>query len=74
MTAHVVPAMVSSNKQEGIRPVPEVVTRAEIPAIHTVFEGGREHVLGILKEFRRHDRLGAFLARPWSHTSTPSIR
>lgn len=41
----------------------EVVTRDEIPAIHTVMEGGREHVLGILKEFRRHERLSGFLPR-----------
>lgn len=41
----------------------EVVTRDEIPAIHTVIEGGREHVLGILKEFKRHERLSGFLPR-----------
>jgi quercetin dioxygenase-like cupin family protein len=42
---------------------PQVVRRAEIPAIHSVMEGGREQVLGILKEFRRHDTLSAFLPR-----------
>lgn len=53
--------------------VPEVVARGEIPAIHSVIEGGREHVLGILKEFRRHERLSGFLphdyrvAMAWVH-------
>lgn len=40
-----------------------VVRRADIPAIHTVMEGGREQILGILKEFRRHDKLSAFLPK-----------
>jgi quercetin dioxygenase-like cupin family protein len=44
-------------------PRPQVVRRADIPAIHTVTEGDREQVLGILKEFRRHQVLSAFMPR-----------
>jgi quercetin dioxygenase-like cupin family protein len=44
-------------------PRPQVVRRVEIPAIHSVMEGGREQVLGILQEFRRHEVLSAFLPR-----------
>jgi mannose-6-phosphate isomerase-like protein (cupin superfamily) len=57
--------MVSPSSPTPVQRTPEVITRAEIPALHTVMEGGREHVLGILKEFRRHERLGAFLPKDY---------
>lgn len=52
---------------------PHVVRRQDMPAIHTVMEGGREQVLGILMEFRRHEAMSAFLpkdfrvAMAWVH-------
>jgi quercetin dioxygenase-like cupin family protein len=46
--------------------VPQVVRRQDMPAIHTVIENGREQVLGILKEFRRHDVMSSFLPRDFS--------
>lgn len=45
------------------KPSVELVTRDELPAMHTVMEGGQERVLGILKEFRRHERMRAFLPK-----------
>jgi quercetin dioxygenase-like cupin family protein len=46
--------------------VPHVVRRQDMPAIHTVIENGREQVLGILKEFRRHEAMSAFLPKDFS--------
>jgi quercetin dioxygenase-like cupin family protein len=51
----------------------EIVRRTEIPAIHTVTVDGHEHLLGILKEFKKDDRLWSFLpkdsriAMAWVH-------
>lgn len=55
--------VVKSANKSIVRSGVEVVTRDELPAMHTVMEGGKERVLGILKEFRRHDRMRAFLPK-----------
>lgn len=52
-----------SSKAVTAKPTVELVTRDELPAMHTVMEGGQERVLGILKEFRRHERMRAFLPK-----------
>ena len=52
---------------------PVVVRRSDVPSIHTVVEGGREHVLGTLKEFIRNEELWNFMpkdsriAMAWVH-------
>jgi quercetin dioxygenase-like cupin family protein len=49
--------------------VPTIVRRSEIPAIESVVIDGEEHLLGVLKDFRKDPRLAAFIPQ----TSSLSI-
>jgi quercetin dioxygenase-like cupin family protein len=61
------PKLTPSNNTKTIAlatgPKPRVVHRADMPAIHTVIENGKEQVLGILKEFRRDEAMSNFLPK-----------
>lgn len=51
----------------------EIVRRSEIPEVNTVVVEGKEHWLGVLKDFRKEERLRRFLP-PDSGTSIAWVR
>lgn len=50
-----------------------IVRRVEIPAVYTVEVEGRTHRLGVLKDFRKDERLRAFVP-PTTHASIAWVR